>query len=111
MNKQTPWLIRLDYQTNQTNQLNILFPYLDYSDYIKKGVDVFSSYVREWYTGNLQKLFFHRPENPAIKKQICAVLAGYVWDKTNPFVKRHHRIIETVAHMIGLEEEALEKDL
>ncbi len=83
----------------------------EYTEYIKNGVDVFASYVKEWYTGNLQKLFFHRPENPAIKKQICAVLAGYVWDTTNPFVKRHHRIIETVAHMIDLEEEAKEKDV
>ena len=60
----------------------------DYANYIKKGVNVFASYVKEWYTGNLQTLFFHRPENADIKKQICAVLAGYVWDETNPFVKK-----------------------
>ena len=76
---------------------------VDYSDYIKKGVNVFSTYVKEWYTGNLQKLFFHRPENPSIKKQICAVLAGYVWDETNPFVKNHHRLVKTVAHVIDME--------
>lgn len=76
----------------------------EYTGYIKEGVDVFSSYVREWYTGNLQKLFFHRPENPAIKKQICAVLAGYVWDKTNPFVTKHNRIIKTIAHLLDMED-------
>lgn len=81
----------------------------EYAEYIKKGVDVFASYVNEWYTGNLQKLFFHRPENPDIKKQICAVLAGYVWDTTNPFVTKHKRIIKTIAHTIGLEEEAMNK--
>lgn len=76
---------------------------VDYADYIKSGVAVFSTYVNEWYTGNLQKIFFHRPENPEIKKQICAVLAGYVWDQTNPFVKNHQRLVKTVTHVIDLE--------
>lgn len=78
---------------------------VEYSDYIKKGVNVFSTYVKEWYTGNLQKLFFHKPENPEIKKQICAVLAGYVWDDTNPFVKNHDRLVRTVAHIIDMEQQ------
>ncbi len=76
----------------------------EYAEYIKEGVEVFASYVHEWYTGNLQKIFFHRPENPEIKNKICAVLAGYVWDKTNPFVAKHKRIIKTVAHLIDMEE-------
>ena len=78
---------------------------IEYSDYIKEGVDVFATYVKEWYTGNLQKIFFHRPENLEIKSQICAVLAGYVWDKTNPFVKNHHRLVKTVAKVIEMDEE------
>lgn len=78
----------------------------EYSDYIKSGVDVFSTYVKEWYTGNLQTIFFHEKENPEIKRQICAVLAGYVWDKTNPFVKNHHRLVKTVAHIAIMEQGA-----
>lgn len=78
---------------------------VEYSDYMKKGVRVFETYVKEWYTGNLQKIFFHQPENPEIKKQICSVLAGYVWDETNPFVKNHHRLIKTVAHFIDIEKQ------
>ncbi|EGV42848.1 NAD(P)/FAD-dependent oxidoreductase [Bizionia argentinensis JUB59] len=78
---------------------------VEYSDYIKAGVDVFATYVKEWYTGNLQTLFFHRPENPEVKRQICAVLAGYVWDETNPFVTKHKRIIKTLAHLINMEKE------
>ncbi len=79
----------------------------DYTEYIMKGVDVFRTYVTEWYTGNLQKIFFHRPENPIIKEQICAVLAGYVWDNTNPFVKNHNRLVKTVAKVIDIENEAV----
>lgn len=77
----------------------------DYTKYIMKGVDVFRTYVSEWYTGNLQKIFFHRPENPVIKEQICAVLAGYVWDNSNPFVKNHNRLVKTVAKVIDMENE------
>ncbi|MEH6763924.1 MAG: NAD(P)/FAD-dependent oxidoreductase [Aequorivita antarctica] len=77
----------------------------DYTKYIMKGVDVFRTYVSEWYTGNLQKIFFHRPENPVIKEQICAVLAGYVWDDSNPFVKNHNRLVKTVAKVIDMENE------
>ena len=75
----------------------------DYSEHIKKGVAVFGTYVREWYTENLQKLFFQKPENPEIKKKICAVLAGYVWDETNPFVKKHDRAVKSMAHLIDME--------
>ena len=77
----------------------------DYSQYMLEGVGVFSTYVKEWYTGNLQKIFFNDSENPVIKEQICSVLAGYVWDKTNPFVKNHHRLVRTVAHITDLERE------
>ena len=76
----------------------------DYAEYMQKGISVFSSYVKEWYTGNLQKLFFHEMPKTEIKEQICAVLAGYVWDKSNPFVKNHQRIIKNVARLIDQEE-------
>jgi len=76
---------------------------IDYAKHIKDGVNVFSTYVKEWYTGNLQKLFFHQQENPIVKKQICAVLAGYVWDQTNPFVRKHDRIINNLAYVIDFE--------
>ncbi len=77
----------------------------DYSKYLKEGVNVFATYVKEWYTGNLQKIFFHKNENPEIKSQICAVLAGYVWDKSNPFVKNHDRLVKTVARIADMEME------
>lgn len=76
----------------------------DYAKYMQAGIYVFSSYVKEWYTGNLQKLFFHENPRTDIKEQICAVLAGYVWDKNNPFVKNHQRIIGNIARMIDREE-------
>lgn len=79
----------------------------EYKDYIMYGVNVFSTYVKEWYTGNLQKIFFHPTINTLIKEQICAVLAGYVWDKTNPFVKNHDRLVKTVARVTEMEQERM----
>ena len=75
----------------------------EYGEYMKKGVSVFASYVKEWYTGNLQTIFFDGADNLEIKRQICSVLAGYVWDETNPFVKNHDRLIKTLATIINLE--------
>jgi len=76
----------------------------EYVNYIKQGVHVFSTYVKEWYSGNLQKIIFHPTPNPEIKKQICAVLAGYVWDEANPFVRKHDQIIKNLSKLIELEE-------
>jgi len=81
----------------------------EYVKPVQFGVDVFTSYVNEWYSGNLQKLFFHKPENPDIKEKICSILAGYVWDQTNPFITKHNRLVKSVAHLIDMGKEA--KDL
>ncbi|KGO91326.1 NAD(P)/FAD-dependent oxidoreductase [Flavobacterium subsaxonicum] len=78
----------------------------EYTAYMRRGVDVFATYVKEWYTGNLQTLFFHRPENPDVKQKICSVLAGYVWDEENPFVKKHDRVIKSMAYMLQNEQSA-----
>jgi len=77
----------------------------EYTEYMRRGVNVFATYVKEWYTGNLQTLFFHRPENPDVKEKICSVLAGYVWNEENPFVKKHDKVIKNMAYMINMEKE------
>ena len=83
----------------------------EFTGYMRRGIGVFTTYVKEWYTGNLQTLFFHQPENPDVKEKICAVLAGYVWDETNPFVKKHDNVIKNMAYMINAEKEHAEKNL
>ena len=75
----------------------------EYEDYMLAGINVFATYVKEWYTGNLQDIFFKSTDNPEIKKQICSVLAGYVWDESNPFVKNHDRLVRTLAKIIAME--------
>ncbi|SCY58686.1 NAD(P)/FAD-dependent oxidoreductase [Flavobacterium caeni] len=82
----------------------------EFTGYMRRGIGVFTTYVKEWYTGNLQTLFFHRPEDPDVKRKICAVLAGYVWDETNPFVKKHDNLIKNMAHLIHMEQEEKAKN-
>jgi len=74
----------------------------EFEDYMKEGIAVFTTYIQEWYTGNLQELFYHQPENPEVKKSICAILAGYVWDRNNPFVVKHDRVVKNLAHLIRM---------
>ncbi len=75
----------------------------DYEELMKYGVDVFRSYVNGWYNGELQTIFFNPKINPLIKRQICSVLAGHVWDLDNPFVKKHKTILTTLAKVINIE--------
>ncbi|MGB0402835.1 MAG: NAD(P)/FAD-dependent oxidoreductase [Salibacteraceae bacterium] len=78
---------------------------VEYTDYIMKGVETFKTYVKTWYTGDLQDIFFVNDENKEIKRQICSVLAGYVWDENNQFVRNHKRAVPTLAKFIRSEQE------
>ena len=66
------------------------------------GVDTFRSYVMAWYDGTLQKIFFAEERNQEVIQQICSVLAGYVWDLDNPYVKNHSTYLKRMARLIAV---------
>lgn len=72
----------------------------DYQARMQKGVDVFRTYVNGWYDGSLHQIFFADDPNREIMAQICSVLAGYVWDESNPFVKNHEKNVRTLARFL-----------
>lgn len=76
----------------------------DYENILRKGIDVFRSFVLSWYNGDMQTIFFAKDINPDIKRQICSILAGYVWDENNPFVKKHKTILKTLAQVVRINE-------
>ncbi|WP_031530098.1 NAD(P)/FAD-dependent oxidoreductase [Dyadobacter crusticola] len=78
----------------------------DYERVVQKGIDVFRSYVTGWYSGDFQTIVFASEIEDDIKHQICSVLAGYVWDQSNPFVKKHDTILPTLAKVIRMKERA-----
>lgn len=76
----------------------------DYTKVIQQGVDTFRSYVMAWYEGTLEKIFFAKNPDLAIKRQICSVLAGYVWDQTNPYVRHHATALKRLAKLIDVQQ-------
>lgn len=77
----------------------------EYTDKTMVGVDTFRSYVMGWYDGSLQDIFFAPNADQKIKNQICSVLAGYVWDQSNPYVKKHDTVLKTLSKLIRFEME------
>lgn len=72
----------------------------EYKRPMMQGIDTFRSYVMAWYDGTLDTIFFADNQDPTIKSQICSVLAGYVWDLNNPYVKSHKTALRRLASMI-----------
>jgi flavin-dependent dehydrogenase len=72
----------------------------DYADHVMQGINAFRSYVVAWYDGVLPDIFFSAGPNPGIMKQICSVLAGYVWDRTNPYVMQPERALPLLSKIV-----------
>lgn len=75
----------------------------EYMQKMMDGVNTFRTYVMGWYDGTLDKIFFSEKQDVQIKNQICSVLAGYVWDETNPYVKNHENALKRLVRVIELE--------
>lgn len=78
----------------------------EYVAHMMQGINTFRSYVSSWYDGDLHEIFFSKNQDPGIKRQICSVLAGYVWDLENPFVKKPSRAIKALATIIRMQKAA-----
>jgi hypothetical protein len=76
----------------------------EYMDHMMQGVNTFRTYVNSWYDGTLDTIFFSKNQQPEIKNMICSVLAGYVWDKENPFVREHDRQVKKLARTLTLKQ-------
>jgi flavin-dependent dehydrogenase len=66
---------------------------------LRRGVDTFRAYVRAWYDGRFQDIMFAKTQPQGIRGMICAILAGYAWDESNPFVAQAERRLEMVAQL------------
>ncbi|MCF6202127.1 MAG: tryptophan 7-halogenase [Methylococcaceae bacterium] len=66
---------------------------------LNKGVKTFRAFVDAWYNGDLQDIVFYNQQQSNIKQMICSVLAGYVWDEKNPYVKNSAPRLKTLAEL------------
>lgn len=73
----------------------------EYMNPMRKGVDVFRTYVNGWYDGSLFNIFFAPNPDLEIRSQICSVLAGYVWDESNPFVAKHEKNVRALSNFLA----------
>jgi flavin-dependent dehydrogenase len=84
----------------------------EYQNIMMQGVNTFRSYVNAWYEGTLDTIFFAKAPRQDIKNKICSVLAGYVWDIKNPYVREHDIALQRLANWITKEESTVgTKDL
>ncbi|GAB3007493.1 NAD(P)/FAD-dependent oxidoreductase [Niabella terrae] len=74
----------------------------EYSLEMMQGVNTFRSYVMGWYDTTLHTIFFADNQDADIKRKICSVLAGYVWDTSNEYVDRHDTALRKLAKTIHL---------
>jgi flavin-dependent dehydrogenase len=72
----------------------------EYAAHIMQGIDTFRAYVSAWYDGTLHDIFFAAGANPDIMRQICSVLAGYVWDLANPYVAQPQRALSLLSRIV-----------
>ncbi|MBS1623385.1 MAG: tryptophan 7-halogenase [Bacteroidetes bacterium] len=74
----------------------------EYMNVMMMGVDTFRTYVMAWYDGRLQKIFFNDYRPADVVNKICSVLAGYVWDEKNEYVKDSENQVNRLVRMIDL---------
>jgi flavin-dependent dehydrogenase len=76
----------------------------EFAEPLKTGVDTFRTFVTAWYQGNFQDVVFYprlkqTEQQNNIKQMICSILAGYVWDGTNPYVKNSSPRLKTLVEL------------
>jgi flavin-dependent dehydrogenase len=69
----------------------------DYEHVLRNGINVFRAYVDAWYDGRFQRIIFEPRQLANIKSMICSILAGFVWDGTNPMGQRCTQKINAIA--------------
>ncbi len=68
-----------------------------YADPLQAGVDTFRHFVEAWYDGALQDILFGAQGDESIRQNLTAVLAGYAWDRDNPYVRDTRRRLSVLA--------------
>ncbi|WP_299081998.1 NAD(P)/FAD-dependent oxidoreductase [uncultured Paraglaciecola sp.] len=72
---------------------------VEYADELRRGVEVFKTFVTSWYDTSFQNVVFFQSDDSEIKPMITSILAGYAWDESNPFVKSSRRGMRMLAKL------------
>ena len=72
----------------------------EYADPMRRGFETFRAYIEAWYDGSLKTVLFAGNGNPSVKRRICSVLAGNVWDSSNVFAREPGRRLRQLARLL-----------
>lgn len=73
---------------------------VDYAEYVMRGVNTFRTFVEAWYDGSFHTVLMAPNPKESVTRMITSVLAGYVWDLDNPFVREHKRKLPQLARLL-----------
>ena len=71
----------------------------EYAKPLKFGVDTFRCFVEAWYDESFQNVVYHDQHDDAVRRMISSILAGYAWDKKNPYVEKSVRRLAVLAEI------------
>ncbi|RSE92075.1 NAD(P)/FAD-dependent oxidoreductase [Achromobacter aegrifaciens] len=71
----------------------------EFADPLMAGVETFRAYVQGWYSGEFQDVVFYENAQPEIRRMISSILAGYAWDRNNPFVANPQRRLRMLSEL------------
>lgn len=66
---------------------------------LRTGLETFKAFVQGWYDLRFQTIIFHPRRHADLQKMVCSILAGYVWDQDNPFVRKPKEMFESLFHL------------
>lgn len=72
---------------------------MEFESPLRDGLRVFRAFVESWYAGELKHVFFKQDPDPEIRRMIGSILAGYVWDTSNPYTQKSDRRLRALAEI------------
>jgi flavin-dependent dehydrogenase len=72
-----------------------------YEKRVRRAFASMGPFVETWYEGALKRVMFHEPKPPRIRASITSILAGELWNETNPIVRDGARWVRTLDRMIA----------
>ena len=71
----------------------------DFAEPLKFGVETFRGFVEGWYDGSVQDIFYAQNQDAKVRRYVCSILAGYAWDKSNPYAGKARNRLNTLAQL------------
>ncbi len=78
----------------------------EFSKPLYEGIETFKQFVSSWYDTSLQQVIFFSEDENEVKQMICSILAGYAWDKKNPYVSNTKRRLNVLSEICQTNEKS-----